>query len=1204
MKYLIYITALLAFFGCNSFSKFVPEKYFAEGSEREFATAIYNGNSRKIKKMITDSIVDLNVSGEKGFSYLLYAVFEEKYNIVKILLEHGADPNQLSIIKHPDGSIEKLTPLVCVCRNHWYSIKYIKLLVEKGANVNDTIVSPPLVACIMNSGKDGCYCVWDMAEDLYYRFTRKEYDSVRLLESVTDCNGLGIRFEYTKEGLLHSITDSAGRRLRVEHDTRNGRILEICGPHPEDPEKEITLASYEYDADGNMTLQRNAAGDVMTYEYAGRLIVKETWRNGLAWYFEYDGTGVGSRCVHTWGDGGIYDHKLTFREGVTEVLDSHGGLTVYHHRGGLVWKKVDANGGEHLWRYDDSRQLLAQTDPLGNSTLYKYDRWGNCTDSSDPCGGSVSAVYPGKGGLRNRPISVTTPDGGTWEFGYDRSGNPVSRTNPEGAVTRMTYRDGAVASVKDPYGVVTKLAYDRFRNLTEASDSRGNTSLYGYDLLGRCVSVTNPKGAVQKREYDLVGRVVHVLDFDGNDIRLSYDGIDNLTEYRDNVQHVEYGYSGMWKLTRRRDHRGVVNFRYDREERLRRVTNEKLQSYEFTLDAVGNVTAEKGFDGAVRHYLRDRGGRVVRETLPSGTEREYGYDACSRVTRVSYPTAGDPDQTYAYGLSGRLVQASRGESTVEFAYNSLGLPVRETADGNTILRTYDHTGRILTLDSTTGASLRYTRNGYGELEGFTATGGSEADGAGSWESSHRHDTLGFEVERILPGGVVRSFAYDDIGRLVDARTRKDSRTRHMRRYRWGVADRLLSVEDSRRGETRYSYTPTGQLDRAEYPDGREQWRKSDAVGNLYPDPDMRLRRYLSGGRLEQDGEWHCEYDDDGNLTERYLGTGKWLDGKKDRWRYRWNADGSLAKVVRPDKREVEFTYDALGRRLSKSFGTTVTRWVWNGNVPLHQWKQRREYSVMEDRWDTDTERRDMTVWLFDEESFVPMAMIKEGRSYSILTDQLGTPTEAYDAEGNEVWSRVLDMDGNVIEETGNKGMVPFLFQGQYYDRETGLAYNRFRYYSPQMGMYVSQDPIGLAGGMRLYGYIQNTNYGMDVLGLKGCYLKEAEEGQSYKFVLQISKSEYPETTRHIQNAIKKGHPDVVTISRKGATDRRKEAIANTKTKKGHDRDEWPMAMFKEGGSGADIEYILPSDNRGAGSSIRAALSGCNDGDTIKIEIIK
>ncbi|WP_346976345.1 RHS repeat-associated core domain-containing protein, partial [Bacteroides xylanisolvens] len=171
-------------------------------------------------------------------------------------------------------------------------------------------------------------------------------------------------------------------------------------------------------------------------------------------------------------------------------------------------------------------------------------------------------------------------------------------------------------------------------------------------------------------------------------------------------------------------------------------------------------------------------------------------------------------------------------------------------------------------------------------------------------------------------------------------------------------------------------------------------------------------------------------------------------------------------------------------RLSKSFGTTVTRWVWNGNVPLHQWKERREYSVMEDRWNTAPERRDMTVWLFDEDSFVPSAMIRGGKAYSILTDQLGTPTEAYDSDGNEVWSRVLDMDGNVIEETGNRGMIPFLFQGQYYDPETGLAYNRFRYYDPKTGAYISQDSIGLAGGNpTLYGYVDDPNTWIDVFGL-------------------------------------------------------------------------------------------------------------------------
>lgn len=930
--------------------------------------------------------------------------------------------------------------------------------------------------------KDG-YCIWDMDEDLYYRFTRKEYDSIHLLESVSDANGFAIRFSYSAEGYLRNITDSAGRHLRVEYDVRNGRIMEIWAPHPENADEEIILASYDYDAEGNMIRQRNAVGDAMLYEYAGRLIVKETWRNGLSWYFEYDDTGIGARCIHTWGDDGIYNHKLKFMNGLTEVLDSHDKLTVYHHRDGLVYLKIDANGGEHRWKYDTDRKLLQETDPAGNSYLYKYDRWGNCTDNSDPGGGSVSAVFFRKGALRNRPISVTTADGGTWMFGYDDKGNVMKRTNPKGAETKIEYREGLVSRVTDPYGVMTTLSYDKDGNLTEAADSRGNVSRYRYDRIGRCLRITNPKGAEQVRKYDLIGRVVEVEDFDGNHIFLTYDGIDNLVEYRDNLQQVEYRYAGMWKLTSRRDSRGVVAFRYDGEERLRKVINERRQCYDFDLDNTGNVISEVGFDGKRRIYKRDIAGRVVSEKLPSGTEREYEYDAASRVTRVSYVTTDEPDQTYQYGISGRLVEAVRGESRVEFTYNTLGLPVTETTDGETITRTYDKVGQILSLQSTLGADLKYERNEYGELFGFKASDGCGEDG-GAWHSEHRYDTLGFEVERMLPGGVVRSFAYDNIGRLVDARTRKDARTRHMRRYRWGVADRLLFTEDSKRGTTRYGYTPNGQLEFAEYPDGTQQWRKSDILGNLYPDPDCTIRRFLKGGAMEQDGKWHYEYDKDGNLTERYIGSGKWLDGKKEHWRYRWNADGSLAKVIRPDGEEVGFTYDALGRRLSKTFGTIVTCWLWNGNVPLHQWKQQRTYSRRYERWETDEKRHARTLWLFDEESFVLAATIKEGKAYSILTDHLGTPTEAYDTEGNEVWSRILDMNGNVIEETGNKGMIPFLFQGQYFDRETGLAYNRFRYYSPKMGMYVSQDPIGLGGGiLNLYGYVDNTNTWIDSWGL-------------------------------------------------------------------------------------------------------------------------
>ena len=142
---------------------------------------------------------------------------------------------------------------------------------------------------------------------------------------------------------------------------------------------------------------------------------------------------------------------------------------------------------------------------------------------------------------------------------------------------------------------------------------------------------------------------------------------------------------------------------------------------------------------------------------------------------------------------------------------------------------------------------------------------------------------------------------------------------------------------------------------------------------------------------------------------------------------------------------------------------------------------------------------DFKTWLFEEESFVPLALIQDGKAYSIVCDQLGTPTEAYDEEGKEVWYRRLDMNGKVIEETqpglNPEGYVsiPFLFQGQYYDYETGLAYNRFRYYDPELGRYISEDPIRLASGVfAIYGYVENTFTEVDHYGLSSYKVVKAK----------------------------------------------------------------------------------------------------------------
>lgn len=112
---------------------------------------------------------------------------------------------------------------------------------------------------------------------------------------------------------------------------------------------------------------------------------------------------------------------------------------------------------------------------------------------------------------------------------------------------------------------------------------------------------------------------------------------------------------------------------------------------------------------------------------------------------------------------------------------------------------------------------------------------------------------------------------------------------------------------------------------------------------------------------------------------------------------------------------------------------------------------------------------------------MPTAKLTGKNSYSIVSDYLGTPMQTYDNKGNLVWERELDIYGCVRKENSN--FVPFRFQGQYFDAEIDLCYNRFRYYDCNTGAYISQDPIRLAGGLSFYTYVHDVNSWVNVLGL-------------------------------------------------------------------------------------------------------------------------
>jgi RHS repeat-associated protein len=126
----------------------------------------------------------------------------------------------------------------------------------------------------------------------------------------------------------------------------------------------------------------------------------------------------------------------------------------------------------------------------------------------------------------------------------------------------------------------------------------------------------------------------------------------------------------------------------------------------------------------------------------------------------------------------------------------------------------------------------------------------------------------------------------------------------------------------------------------------------------------------------------------------------------------------------------------------------------------------------------------LITWVFEEGTFVHAAKITEKEQLSIATNYLGTPEAMYREDGEAVWTCELNSYGKVRNfQGGSKTDCPFRYQGQYKDAETGLYYNRFRYYSPEEGMYLSQDPIRLGGGFEFYSYVHDPNNWTDSLGL-------------------------------------------------------------------------------------------------------------------------
>lgn len=944
------------------------------------------------------------------------------------------------------------------------------------------------------------------------------------LSSIEDRNGNRISLRYGG-GRLSEIADSAGRVLRVRA-TPEGRIASLEAQNAVSQGQWIAFATYTYDDAGNLTSATDADGFTARYAYDDdHKLIADTDRTGLCFHFVYDRE---RRCVESWGDypgkrdpsliddlperladgetkaKGIHHCRFDYMPGYhSEVADSTMVRKYFGNAHGTLDKRCEGPAVvEAAYRADG--HIVARRKADGGLTRFERDARGRLLKVTDPLGRVTSIARDGNG----LPVEITDPAGGVTKLERDARGNLLLATDAAGGVTTWRYDErGLVTERVSLTGTRAAYAYDARGDLTAITQPNGGVWRLAYDAFGRRVSLVDPTGAETRYSYSPRGDLVAVRDAVGGMTRYSYDGEGHLVQVVDPKGHVtQLVWGGYHKLCERKDANGnVVRLRYNLEGELCEVHNERGEIHRLAYAYAGQLLGETTFDGRDVRYRYDLAGRVTRVTNGALEHTDLTYDLAGQLVKRELHDQGIEE--YEYDPRGDLVGVKGPAGELRFERDALGRVVREAqilgGKEHWTEIAYDAAGERIGRKTSLGHVEAVTRGALGERARTVL------DGVHGVE--HQADLLGRETARALPGGGWLQSSYDALGRVSRQRaggaaaeawgragepSLLDARPGPLSvdiAYRYDAAGELAESWDQARGRTQYAYDPIGQLLAKAPEQARAELFRYDAAGNLYETGEAaEAREYGQGNRLLRKGEWEYAWDLDGRLTEKRRPDP--AGGQDEVWGYRWDAAGLLKEVERPDGLRVAFAYDPFARRLSKRVTrsgankldrvlVSETRFVWDGDVLVHEIESRAREGgdpVVEER----------TYW-FEDGGFAPVAHRERrlddvgrdgGGWYHYVNDPSGAPERLVDARG-EVACELKRKAWGETEVVGGKAGTRIRFQGQYEDEETGLRYNRWRYYDAEGGSFVSPDPIGLNGGQHAYRYVTNPTAWVDPFGL-------------------------------------------------------------------------------------------------------------------------
>lgn len=923
--------------------------------------------------------------------------------------------------------------------------------------------------------------------DLWNRTTAYTYDGTsKRLTRITDPFGRYINLAYTNNR-VSTVTDSTGRSLSYTYDT-GGNLTRYTDPEGKwddyvyDTQHRITetkdhsgrtVVKNFYDSRHRVVSQQNQGLVDRVYEYRyAPGITRETDPAGGVMQHLFDDRSRSIGKINPLGQRHVIGYDGRDHEVLKVTALGRTSTAVYDAYDNLV-STTDPTGAITTYGYDPQHRLTSHTDPLNRVTTFTYNATHQVTTATNAVLETTTNAYNATTGFLT---TVTNHVGHVTSFEYDAYGQLKKTTLPDTTVLNqsVTVR-GDLEWTDDARGIRTTFTYNNRREpltsttggrqeTTEYNDNRmawrvtnargfavsqtfsptgklltsrgpdGATESNGYDVRDNPASTSGPMGETIQMTYDLANRPETVTDPLNRVLTTVYDGdgmvgatLAPLGRNRSTTYQIAPGLPRLVTQTDPLNH--SITTEHDAAGQKRFITNRNNQIFEIGYDNLGRVTQTVqpgGRTTTVTHSLNVTGGQKTH-TEPSGQSTTAQFDKRGRLVSR---TGTDFATTFSYDASGNLLTTQEGATTLTRTYE----PTRDlvktytNAEGETLAYTYDNNGNLATLRYPDGKTVTYAYDSNDRMIAVTDWSGRI--------TSLEYDLSGRLLGIRRPNGTARRTAYDATGQLLSlAEVHQNGSTIAYQGWKYDAAGRPLQ---RMKVPGTAAFTTPGYV---------ATYRADNRMETLTPD----------GGAVANVSD-----DLDGNLLLVPL----WEPQRT--WNpttFNWDARNRLMSTNTSAGIAVSYRYDAEGYLVRRTTNGESTRYTVNPNAALSQVLVAHHSSGSKTYYVYGP-------GLLYEENFSASGASEGARSYHY--DQVGSTIALTDDTGAVTGRADYTAYGVTASLTGNVD-TPFRYNGQFgvmTDVGTGLLHMRARWYSPSLGRFLNEDPIGFEGGMNWYAYCE------------------------------------------------------------------------------------------------------------------------------------